>query len=416
MKDGLTAYDSLESLLADASVELVTIATPNDLHRPIAIQAMAAGKHVISEKPVTLSSRDLQAMIDASRKYGRIFSVHQNRRWDEDYSEIARIYDQNSLGRVFNIESRVHGSRGVPGDWRNTWLQGGGMILDWGVHMLDQLLMLVDEPVVSTFCTVSHVTNDEVDDGFKAIITFGNGLTAQVEVGTSNFINLPRWYMQGENGTAVIHDWALNGEIVKVSDWEKRDAVPVVTAAGLTKTMAPRTEETIQALPAAEGHFRRPRLLPQHRPRDPQRGKAARHPRADDARHAADGGVLQVRRGKRRRAHAHLTGRKKIARFSREIRWTRHRKPKGQFRPVLVRYGYRDGALFAPPPGRICIHNGGFFHEREHRGALRRALGRIRRVAPVGVRRARADALPSLQRPSRGHYARGRVVFLLGRH
>lgn len=249
VKDGLTAYDSLESLLADASVELVTIATPNDLHRPIAIQAMAAGKHVISEKPVTLSSRDLQAMIDASRKYGRIFSVHQNRRWDEDFLIIKQIYDQNSLGRVFNIESRVHGSRGVPGDWRNTWLQGGGMILDWGVHMLDQLLMLVDEPVVSTFCTVSHVTNDEVDDGFKAIITFGSGLTAQVEVGTSNFINLPRWYMQGENGTAVIHDWALNGEIVKVSDWEKRDAVPVVTAAGLTKTMAPRTEETIQRYP-----------------------------------------------------------------------------------------------------------------------------------------------------------------------
>lgn len=249
VKDGLTAYDSLESLLADASVELVTIATPNDLHRPIAIQAMAAGKHVISEKPVTLSSRDLQAMIDASRKYGRIFSVHQNRRWDEDFLIIRQIYDQNSLGRVFNIESRVHGSRGVPGDWRNTWLQGGGMILDWGVHMLDQLLMLVDEPVVSTFCTVSHVTNDEVDDGFKAIITFGSGLTAQVEVGTSNFINLPRWYMQGENGTAVIHDWALNGEIVKVSDWEKRDAVPVVTAAGLTKTMAPRTEETIQRYP-----------------------------------------------------------------------------------------------------------------------------------------------------------------------
>ena len=249
VKDGLTAYDSLESLLADASVELVTIATPNDLHRPIGIQAMAAGKHVISEKPVTLSSRDLQAMIDASRKYGRIFSVHQNRRWDEDFLIIKQIYEQNSLGRVFNIESRVHGSRGVPGDWRNTWLQGGGMILDWGVHMLDQLLMLVDEPVVSTFCTVSHVTNDEVDDGFKAIITFGNGLTAQVEVGTSNFINLPRWYMQGENGTAVIHDWALNGEIVKVSDWEKRDAVPVVTAAGLTKTMAPRTEETIQRSP-----------------------------------------------------------------------------------------------------------------------------------------------------------------------
>ena len=62
---GLRAYDSLEELLADREVELVTIATPNDFHKPIAIQAMRAGKHVISEKPVALSSDELQAMIDA---------------------------------------------------------------------------------------------------------------------------------------------------------------------------------------------------------------------------------------------------------------------------------------------------------------------------------------------------------------
>ena len=257
-KDGLRVYPTLEALLADPDIRLVTIATPNDFHKPIAIQAMAAGKHVISEKPVTMSSDDLQAMIDASKKHGRIFSVHQNRRWDEDFLIIKKIYEENTLGRVFNIESRVHGSRGIPGDWRNTKLQGGGMILDWGVHMLDQLLQIVPEDVVAVYNVNSHVTNDEVDDGFKAIITFASGITAQVEVGTSNFINLPRWYMQGENGTAIINDWALNGEIVKVSDWEKRDAVPVVTAAGLTKTMAPRTEETIRRypLPAVESDVR----------------------------------------------------------------------------------------------------------------------------------------------------------------
>jgi predicted dehydrogenase len=68
-------------------------------------------------------------------------------------------------------------------------------------------------------------------------------------VGTSNFINLPRWYILGENGSATI-EWDLTqGKIVMVSDWENRDAVPVVTAAGLTKTMAPRTNETIQTYP-----------------------------------------------------------------------------------------------------------------------------------------------------------------------
>lgn len=248
-KDGLYAYHSLEELLNDTQVELVTIATPNDCHRPLAMAAMEKGKHVISEKPVTLSSADLQMMIDAARENNRIFSVHQNRRWDEDFLVMKKIYDENTLGRVFNIESRVHGSRGVPGDWRNRRLPGGGMILDWGVHLLDQILQMVKEDVISVYNINSHVTNDEVDDGFKALITFASGLTVHVEVGTSNFIDLPRWYMQGENGTAIIRDWALNGEIVMVSDWEKRDAVPVVTAAGLTKTMAPRTEETIRRYP-----------------------------------------------------------------------------------------------------------------------------------------------------------------------
>ena len=246
---GLFIYPSLEALLSDKKVEFVTIATPNDIHRELAVAAMKAGKHVICEKPVTLSSDDLQAMIDASLTTRRLFTVHQNRRWDEDFLAVKHIFDENTLGRVFNIESRVHGSRGVPGDWRNKKRQGGGMILDWGVHLLDQLLLMLREDVISTYCTVSHVTNDEVDDGFKAILTFASGLTAHVEVGTSNFIELPRWYMQGENGTAIIRDWALNGEIVMVSDWEKRDAVPVVTAAGLTKTMAPRTEETIKRFP-----------------------------------------------------------------------------------------------------------------------------------------------------------------------
>ena len=253
-QNGLHVFVSLEALLADEAVEVVTIATPNDLHRPLAIQAMQAGKHIVSEKPVTLSCDDLQAMIDCSRDTGKLFTVHQNRRWDEDFLVVKRSYDENRLGRVFNIESRVHGSRGVPGDWHNRRLPGGGMVLDWGVHMLDQLLMMVDQDVVSVYCTCSHVTNDEVDDGFKTIITFANGLTAQVEVGTSNFINLPRWYMQGENGTAIVRDWDLSGEIVMVSGWEKRDAVPVVTAAGLTKTMAPRTEETIQRYELPDVH------------------------------------------------------------------------------------------------------------------------------------------------------------------
>lgn len=246
---GVHAYASREELLNDPAIDLVTVAIPNDVHHEVCVDAMRHGKHVVCEKPVTLSSESLQEMIDESKRNHVIFTVHQNRRWDEDFLIMKKIYDEGTLGPVFNIESRVHGSRGIPGDWRNTKEHGGGMVLDWGIHLLDQIMQMIQKPLLRVYANLTYVTNENVDDGFKVILGFEDDLNVQVEVGTSNFINLPRWYMQGENGTAIIRDWDCSGEIVMVSDWENRDAVPIVTAAGLTKTMAPRTEETIQKYP-----------------------------------------------------------------------------------------------------------------------------------------------------------------------
>lgn len=242
----IRVYGSFEELLADKEVELCLIATPNDLHKPLAIAAMKAGKHVVSEKPVTLNSEDLKEMIAASEETGKLFTVHQNRRWDEDFLTMKKIYNDNLLGEVFRIESRVHGSRGIPGDWRQLKEQGGGMVLDWGVHLLDQiLLMLKGVKLNKVYATITHVTNQLVDDGFTTSLLFENGVEVIIEVGTSNFVNLPRWYMLGANGTAIIEDWSLKGEIVSAKGQNEKDVVPVKTAAGLTKTMAPRREDTI---------------------------------------------------------------------------------------------------------------------------------------------------------------------------
>ena len=243
---GLHVYKSREELLADPKVELVLVATPNDLHKPIAIDAMKAKKNVVSEKPITLSSADLQEMIDVSRETGMFLTVHQNRRWDEDFLTIKKIYDEHKLGDVFRIESRVHGAHGIPGDWRQEKEHGGGMVLDWGVHMLDQILMMMKGQKLSTvYATFTNVTNQLVEDGFTTVLTFESGTEVLVEVGTNNFISLPRWYMLGQDGTAVIRDWDLSGEIVCAAGSDEKDVVPVRTAAGLTKTMAPRREDTI---------------------------------------------------------------------------------------------------------------------------------------------------------------------------
>ena len=110
-------------------------------------------------------------------------------------------------------------------------------------------MMTLPRKLVSLYAHLDYVTNENCDDGFHVEAIFDDGLVYRAEVGTSNFISLPRWYMLGENGSAVIRDWNLNGEIVMVSDWENRDAVPIIAGVGLTKTMAPRTDDTIKHYP-----------------------------------------------------------------------------------------------------------------------------------------------------------------------
>lgn len=244
---GIKAYSSLDEVLADETVDLITVATPNDYHKEIAIKALKAGKNVISEKPVTITVADLQEMIDAANESGKIFSVHQNRRWDSDYLVTKKMYDEKQIGKLFSIESRVHGSRGIPGDWRGEKQHGGGMLFDWGVHLIDQALQVVSDSKVSeVYCRFDNITNKEVDDGFRMDITFENGVRYLVEVGTYNFVSLPRVYMLGEMGSAVIRDWDQDCEFVRCKEWYQSNVTPVVTAAGLTKTMAPRDNLTTE--------------------------------------------------------------------------------------------------------------------------------------------------------------------------
>ena len=244
---GIRAYPSFEAVLEDPETEILVLAVPNDLHKPLAIRALAAGKHVVSEKPVCLSSDELAEMIAASEQYNRIFTVHQNRRWDEDYLMMERLYRSGELGEVFEVESRVQGSRGLPGIWRGQREHGGGMILDWGVHLIDQMVRIIgDKKIERVYCRCEHITNTEVDDGFHLDLYFEDNVTARIDSGTSNFISLPRFYMRGTNGSATIATHSSNAHVVCCSGVAEGEVTPVITAAGQTKTMAPRTKESIR--------------------------------------------------------------------------------------------------------------------------------------------------------------------------
>ena len=244
-ENGIHTYASFEELLADPAVDIVLCATPNDVHKDIVIRALGARKNVVCEKPVALSVADFDDMVAAAEKAGKLFTVHQNRRWDVDYLAIQGLINSGEIGETINIESRIHGSRGIPSDWRCHKPYGGGMILDWGVHLIDQMMLLIPERVTHVWCEVTNITTDEVDDGFNLHLTFESGKRATVEVGTYNFLALPRFYMQAKNGTALIEDWQKKCKVARLKAWNEKEVLPVQTAAGITKTMAPRDEITL---------------------------------------------------------------------------------------------------------------------------------------------------------------------------
>jgi len=246
---GLPVYASFAAALADPSVDIVLVATPNQVHKELSIAALDAGKNVICEKPVALDTQEVQAMIDAAERNRRLFVVHQNRRWDEDYQMARTIVLDKLVGPVHHVERRVMGSRGIPGDWRKFKAFGGGMLFDWGIHVLDQMLDLFPEPIETVYCELSYVLGNDCDDGCRISLRYANGFTAVVEVQTWNFITLPNWYLCGAGGTATIDGFGRFGKICTLARFDRNETQPIVTAAGLTKTMAPRVDDSVAEAP-----------------------------------------------------------------------------------------------------------------------------------------------------------------------
>ena len=252
-ENGLIAYPSKEALLADEEIDIVLIATTNEVHKELSIEALRAGKHVICEKPVTMNSQELLEIMEVEKEVDTFFTINQNRRTNKDFVLMRRSVEQGLIGEPYVIESRVEGSRGMPKGWRTIKALGGGMMLDWGVHLIDQLMYMIPEKVVDVYCKMYNIEYSEVEDNFRLTMTFESGLTAHIEVSTNNYITHPRWYVLGKDGTLQIDNWDCNGKIIRCIDKENiwQDEI-VYTKAGPTKTMAPRRSESTEEITLSE--------------------------------------------------------------------------------------------------------------------------------------------------------------------
>ncbi len=252
-KLGYRTFASKEAMMSSKEVDAILVATTNEVHKELAIEALRAGKHVICEKPVTLTSEELAEIMAVEEETGMIFTINQNRRTNRDFVLMRRHVEAGDLGEVYHIESRVEGSRGMPKGWRTIKELGGGMMLDWGVHLIDQVLNMLSTPVNSVYCRMNSIEYPEVDDNFRLVLGFEDGKSVQVEVATNNYIKHPRWYVLGTEGTLQIDDWECDGKVVRCKDkdsvWE--DEI-VYTKAGPTKVMAPRRKDTLEEIAISE--------------------------------------------------------------------------------------------------------------------------------------------------------------------
>lgn len=204
--DGLKPYYTLEEFLADPEIDIAVIATPNHVHKKLAIAALRAGKNVICEKPVTLNASELEEIIAVAKETGKQFAVHQNRRWDGNFVKVKQIIESGLIGEPFYIKHRIQGGGGAVYGWRSDVLNGGGFLMDWGIHLLDRAIwMMRAHKIVEVSGTVRNIRS-QCDDNAIVNITFDNGCRLLVETMQYAFSGEPLWTVHGDRGCIMIQN------------------------------------------------------------------------------------------------------------------------------------------------------------------------------------------------------------------
>jgi len=197
------AYATPEALIADPSIELVVIATPNESHAPLARAALQAGKHVVVDKPFTLDSAEADALIALAAQKGRQLSVFQNRRWDNDFLTVRRLVDDGRLGDVMHFEAHFDRFRPeIKQGWRETDSAGAGMLYDLGAHLIDQALVLFGMPQAVTADVARQREAAKADDYFHLVLDYGR---RRAVLHASIFVRDPgpRYLVHGDGGSFV---------------------------------------------------------------------------------------------------------------------------------------------------------------------------------------------------------------------
>lgn len=187
---GCAGYTKAEDLLADPNVELVIIATRSLTHVANAVQALAAGKSVLLEKPIAMSCREIEQLREADRDYpGKLFFLH-NHRFEPAMQQALGIARSGILGDIIQVNLRRHHAFSRRADWQ-AWLRyGGGQLNNWGSHIIDHAMQFIGGPVADIWGNLKGInTIADAETHVKVILTGENGIVVDVEI--SNNVALP---------------------------------------------------------------------------------------------------------------------------------------------------------------------------------------------------------------------------------
>ena len=201
----IKTFSQAEELSRDADVDLVIIATPPNTHAPLALQMLAAGKHVVCEKPLALNRAETEAMAGAASENGVHLSCHQNRRWDIDYLAIKQALSEGLIGDLFYMETFVGGFSHPCGYWHSDTEVSGGTVYDWGGHYIDWIVSLCDgriEAVIGTYHKRVWHDISNADQG-RIQIRFSGGREAEFIHSDIAAARKPKWYLLGTRGAIV---------------------------------------------------------------------------------------------------------------------------------------------------------------------------------------------------------------------
>ena len=204
----VNVYPNTEKLANNDNIDLVIIATPPNSHAKLCLQMMANKKHVVCEKPLALSRKETDRMLEMAEKMQVHLSCHQNRRWDPDFMAIKRALHEDLIGDLFYMETFVGGFSHPCGYWHSHEKISGGTAYDWGGHYLDWIVDLIPDPPASVAAfrhkRVWHdITNADQE---RIWIKFKGGKEAEFIHSDIAAIRKPKWYLLGTKG-AIIGHW-----------------------------------------------------------------------------------------------------------------------------------------------------------------------------------------------------------------